>query len=100
MHAMPQVSPSPESAGSPRPVRAAADSYVRAYAELDPLLATDLGLPIGQDRLPDLSPAGREAVDELRRATLSELAGLEQEAAASGGFDDDDERRCARLLRE
>jgi uncharacterized protein (DUF885 family) len=100
MHAMPQVSPSPESAGSARPVRAAADSYVRAYAELDPLLATDLGLPVGQDRLPDLSPAGQEAVDELRRASLSELAGLEQAAAANGGFADDDERRCARLLRE
>jgi uncharacterized protein (DUF885 family) len=81
-------------------VRDAADAYVQAYAELDPLVATELGLPAGQDRLPDLSPAGQQAVDDLRRRTLAALAAHEQAAIAAGGFADPDERRCARLLRE
>jgi uncharacterized protein (DUF885 family) len=84
---------------SSRPVRDVADGFVRQLAELDPLVATDLGLPIGQDELPDLSPAGLAARDELRRATLGRLAEVEEEASP-GGFADDDERRCARLLRE
>ncbi len=83
----------------PRPVRACADDYVQQFAELEPLTATMLGLPVGQDRLPDLSPAGREAVDNLRRATLAKLDEVERTAAAAG-FADGDERRCARLLRE
>ncbi len=91
----------PNSAGEPssRPVRDAADSYVKAAAELNPLLATTLGLPDGQDRLPDLSPAGQDASDELVTATLQRLAEAEQ-AVGDGGFADGDERRCARLLRE
>jgi uncharacterized protein (DUF885 family) len=92
---MPATSGQPASA---RPVRDAADQYVQAYAELDPLVGTEFGLPVGQDRLPDLSPAGQQALDELRRRTLAELAALEQ--AADGGFADPHERRCARLLRE
>ena len=72
---------------------------MRELAELDPLVATDLGLPIRQDELPDLSPAGLEAKDELQRAVLARLAEVEAEAGP-GGFADDDERRCARLLRE
>jgi len=85
---------------SGRPVRDVADSYVTDLAELNPILATMLGLPMGQDRLPDLSPAGQQAEDDLRDATLARLAEVEQAAAANGGFADDDERRCARLLRE
>jgi len=72
---------------------------VRQTAELNPLLATTLGLPDWQDELPDLSPAGQDAIDESQRAMLSRLDALEQ-AAGQGGFADDDERRCARLLRE
>jgi len=72
-----------------------ADRYVLALADLDPLLATRLGLPAGQDRLPDFSPAGREAEDALARATLAELDGLDGAAGSCA-----DERRCARLLRE
>ncbi|MGO8959879.1 MAG: DUF885 domain-containing protein [Streptosporangiaceae bacterium] len=83
-----------------RPIRACADAYVQQLAELDSLTATMLGLPVGQDRLPDLSPAGRQAVDELRRATLAYLDEAETGALAAGGFADGDERRCARLLRE
>jgi uncharacterized protein (DUF885 family) len=72
--------------------REIADRYVAALAELDPILSTRLGNRPGEDRLPDFSPAGEEAVSELERSTLAELA------TASGGTDDD--RRCARLLRE
>jgi uncharacterized protein (DUF885 family) len=82
-----------------RVVRTAADDFVRQTAKLNPLLATTLGLPDGQDELPDLSPAGQDAVDELQRAMLGRLGELEQ-AAGPAGFADDDERRCARLLRE
>jgi uncharacterized protein (DUF885 family) len=82
-----------------RPVRDAADAYVGAAAELDPLLATMLGLPDGQDRLPDLSPAGQDASDDLMTATLARVAEVEG-AADNRGYRDADERRCARLLQE
>jgi uncharacterized protein (DUF885 family) len=75
----------------PQP-RAIADGYVTAYAALDPTVATYIGLEGGHDRLPDFSPAGLEAVADLARSTLRELAGTEAADAA--------ERRCARLLRE
>jgi uncharacterized protein (DUF885 family) len=94
-----------------RPVRAAADSYVAALAELDPFLATGLGIRPDEDRMPDLSPAGQQAQDDLARSALAELDGLSAAGGpAAGGpadrepgagqFADDDERRCARLLRE
>ncbi len=83
-----------------RAVRSVADSFVDRLAELDPLVATMLGLPYGQDRLPDLSPEGHQAFDDLCRGTLAELTDVERNAASAGGFADDDERRCARLLRE
>jgi uncharacterized protein (DUF885 family) len=79
----------------PRSVRDVADAYVTALAELEPLIATRLGLDVGADRLPDLSPAGQEAQDELARSTLAKLDSAERAAEPAG-----DERRCARLLRE
>jgi uncharacterized protein (DUF885 family) len=84
---MPQV---PE-----RPVRDLADAYVTSLAGLDPLLAIMLGLGPGAPGLPDLSPAGYQAEDELNRTTLAELRRLTSQPPAS-----DVERRCARLLRE
>ncbi|HUC24720.1 MAG TPA: DUF885 domain-containing protein [Streptosporangiaceae bacterium] len=96
---MTQIITSANDAADKRPVRTAADDFVRQTAELNPLLATTLGLPDGQDELPDLSPAGQDAIDEVQRAMLSRLDELEQ-AAGPGGFADADERRCARLLRE
>jgi uncharacterized protein (DUF885 family) len=86
-----------EAGQSSRPVRDAADAFVAAAAELNPLLATTLGLPSGQDRLPDLSPAGHDASDELARAALERLTEVER---TSTGYADADERRCARLQRE
>ncbi len=84
---------------SSRPIRDAADAYVAAAAELNPLLATMLGLPDGQDRLPDFSPAGQEASDKLVRATLGRLSEVES-AVIGAEVAGADERRCARLLRE
>jgi uncharacterized protein (DUF885 family) len=72
-----------------------ADAYVASLAELNPLLGTRLGLRPDEDRLPDLSPAGQQARDELARSTLATLGIAERAAGAAG-----DERRCARLLRE
>ena len=74
-------------------MRDIADGYVSALADLDPIVATSLGVRPGEDRLPDLSPAGQQAADELARATLASLGTVTGELSG-------DERRCARLLRE
>jgi uncharacterized protein (DUF885 family) len=86
---MPDIRPSAPA----RPVRGLADSYVEALADLDPFLATQLGIRPGDDRLPDLSPAGQQARDDLARSTLAALRA--RPAPADG-----EERRCARLLTE
>jgi uncharacterized protein (DUF885 family) len=91
---MPDNTVSP--ASSPRPVRDVADAYVVALAELNPLVASRLGLRPGEDGLPDLSPAGQQASDDLARSTLAGLDSAERAAVPADG----DERRCARLLRE
>ena len=95
---------------TPSTPRAVADAYVDALVALDPLTSTALGAVAHEDRLPDLSPDGRAALDDLARATLADLdaavaAGRDGAGAggAGGGADGDDagdERRCARLLRE
>jgi uncharacterized protein (DUF885 family) len=82
------VTVAPEQPG----VRALADDYVRRLADLDTGVATGLGTHPGDDRVPDLSPAGRAALDELARDVLDRLP-----AAA---VVDEDDRRCARLLAE
>jgi uncharacterized protein (DUF885 family) len=76
---MPDFVPSDSRPGS-RAARDIADRYVAAWAELDPMLATRLGTGDNQDQLPDLSPAGQDALDALARSTLAELA-----ASTSGG---------------
>lgn len=105
---MPQPSEISDKSDS-RAARAVADAYVVALAELDPILATALGLRPGEDRLPDLSPAGQEAQDDLARTTLAQLATVTRDLnaprSASAGKPgarplDGDDRRCARLLRE
>ena len=82
-----------EQASTPRRI---ADDYVSHLVDLDPVVATALGLRPGDDRAPDLSPEGQQAKDELARTTLRRLAREADGAAA----DDVLERRCARLLRE
>ena len=93
MQSMSAISPD---GNAGRRVRDTADAYVDQLAELNPIVATSLGRPEGQDRLPDLSPAGEDAAADLRAATLASLAAVE----AGGPLADPDERRCARLLRE
>src|SRR5262244_255896 len=90
-----------------RPVRDVADGYVLALADLDPILATTLGLHPGEHRLPDFSPDGQAAADALARTALAELAAASPAgsaapdiaatpaAAANGDGDGGDERRCA-----
>ena len=116
MWRMPTDQFSPEQAGQPeqRPVRDVADGYVLALADLDPILATTLGLHPGEHRLPDFSPDGQAAADALARTALAELAAarpaglccrrhsppprplrIPRRATATAA-----ERRCARLLRE
>ncbi|WP_055622393.1 DUF885 domain-containing protein [Streptomyces sp. JHA19] len=76
--------------------REVADTYVDELVALDPFTGTYLGVKESSGRLPDLSPAGQEALAELQRATLARL----DEAERRPGADSDSERRCARLLRE
>ncbi|MFK0128568.1 DUF885 domain-containing protein [Streptomyces nigra] len=76
--------------------REVADTYVDELVALDPFTGTYLGVKESSSRLPDLSPAGQEALAELQRATLARL----DEAERRPGADSDSERRCARLLRE
>jgi uncharacterized protein (DUF885 family) len=78
-----------------RAVRDLADAYVASLARVDPLLTVMLGAGSGAQGLPDLSPAGRQAEDDVNRATLAELNRLTSQPPGS-----DVERRCARLLRE
>ncbi len=87
-------------ASGPRAVRTVADEYVHALADLDPIVATALGLRPGEDRLPDLSPAGHDGIDDLARSTLGALTSAEAAAEAAGRHASGHERRCARLLRE
>jgi len=72
--------------------RQVADAWVGTLADLDPGVATALGIRPGDDRMPDLSPTGLGAEAEAARAAL---AALEDARVA-----DDDDRRCATLLRE
>jgi uncharacterized protein (DUF885 family) len=80
-----------------RPVRDLADAHVQQAAELDPVMATAYGLPVRQDELPDLSPAGLLAADELKASTLRRLGTVQASGPDGAGAD---ERRCGRLLRE
>jgi uncharacterized protein (DUF885 family) len=84
---------------STRTPREVADAYVEAAVRLDSILATLFGLPVGQDELPDLSPAGLDAVADLQRTTLSELDEVERAAGGRARLAPI-ERRCAVLLRE
>ncbi|MFE9257442.1 DUF885 domain-containing protein [Streptomyces sp. NPDC006879] len=76
--------------------RQVADRYVDDLIALDPITGTYLGVTESSSKLPDFSPAGREAVAELARTTLERLRAAEQ----LPGADSEAERRCARLLHE
>jgi uncharacterized protein (DUF885 family) len=55
-------------------VDALAERHLDAQLQLDPLTATLIGAAGFDDRMPDLSPAGLQARDELNRRTLHELS--------------------------
>ncbi len=56
-----------------RPVDAVANGFVTDYVQLDPLEATYLGISGYDDRLPDLSPDGFAAREELTRQALATM---------------------------
>ncbi|MFI5618591.1 DUF885 domain-containing protein [Streptomyces sp. NPDC051567] len=76
--------------------RQVADAYVDELIAIDPVMGTYLGVAASSGKLPDFSPAGRDAVAALARTTLGRLDAAER----LPGADSDAERRCARLLRE
>ncbi|MFD0378799.1 DUF885 family protein, partial [Streptomyces sp. NPDC127112] len=76
--------------------RQVADAYVDELIAINPITGTYLGVAASSGRLPDYSPAGREANARLARETLARLDAAEQ----LPGADADAERRCGRLLRE
>jgi Uncharacterized protein conserved in bacteria len=57
---------------TPSDLDARADSYVRDVARLNPLAATDWGLPGDPGALPDYSPAGQEEMLDLARALVTD----------------------------
>ncbi|MFI6155481.1 DUF885 domain-containing protein [Kitasatospora sp. NPDC051170] len=73
--------------------RTIADRHLDQVAAHDPLEAAWLGLHPGDDRQPDRSPEGLEALADIARGTLAAL-----DAAPAG--EDPADRSCARLLRE
>lgn len=84
-----------DTAGSALP-RQVADAYVDALIELDPITGTVLGVAESSARLPDYSPAGRQALADLAVATLARLDAAQE----LPGADSEAEVRCGRLLRE
>ncbi|WP_042383559.1 DUF885 domain-containing protein [Streptacidiphilus melanogenes] len=75
--------------------RRVADDHVARVAALDPGVTTWLGLDPTDDRMPDLSPQGCDALADLARDALRRLDALPGDAAA-----DPAEQVCTRLLRE
>ncbi|GAA4804025.1 DUF885 domain-containing protein [Nocardioides caeni] len=73
-----------------RPVDARSDQFVDELCALDPITATFAGVAGHDDRLPDLSPDGFTAREDLHRRALAEVTALtptdEREQVAQDGF--------------
>ena len=73
-----------------RPVDARTDQFVEDVAVLDPLTATYAGIPGHEGELPDYSPDGFAAREELHRRALADVAALtasdEREQVAKDAF--------------
>ncbi len=78
--------------------RAIADDYVAQLVELNPIVSTALGARPHDDRVPDLSPDGQQALDDAARDALAALDRVESDAGPAGT--DPVEERCATVLRE
>jgi uncharacterized protein (DUF885 family) len=74
------------------PVYALADRYVEQVAALDPVAATNAGIPGHDERLTDYSPAGAAARADLARETLRALDAAPEESDA--------DRIAASVMRE
>ena len=62
---------------SERRVDAISEKYVEDYAALDPTMATYLGIPGYDGRLPDLSPDGFAAREQLTAQALADATAAE-----------------------
>ncbi len=75
---------------SERPIDAISDRYVEDAAALEPLMATYLGIEGHDDKLPDLSPDGFAAREQLNRDALAAATATqptdEREAVAKAAF--------------
>ena len=80
-----------------RTPRQLADAYVHRLADMEPQVATALGLNPSDERMPDYSPARHHARTELGHQVLTRLDEL-QAQADDAGFEAADDR-CAVLLR-
>ncbi len=76
-------------------IDAVADGYVQTMARLEPLFATEVGIRGHDHELPDLSPAGHDALAGATRTALREL-----DAAAAAGPLDDVDRVTVAAMRE
>ncbi|MGW6174980.1 DUF885 domain-containing protein [Arthrobacter sp. NPDC055138] len=72
-----ELTKTPEPGRIPSAIDAVADAYTAALLELDPSLATSLGIPGHETEYPDFSPAGAEAFAEVTREALRRLEDLE-----------------------
>ncbi|MFB7508009.1 DUF885 domain-containing protein [Streptomyces broussonetiae] len=86
-----------DTANTPRRI---ADDHVAQVAALDPMTSTRLGLHPEDDRQPDLSPEGFDALADVARRTLCALDAAERHGEKHDTVFADAERNCARLLRE
>ena len=62
---------------NPSAIDAVADSFTESLLEMNPSLATSLGIPGHETEYPDYSPAGAEALAECTREALRRLEDLE-----------------------
>ena len=73
-----------------RPVDARTDQFVEEYAALDPLTATFAGIAGHEGELPDVSPDGYAAGEDLHRRALADVSALtatdEREQVAQDAF--------------
>ena len=81
-----------------RTPRQLADAYVHRLADMEPQVATALGLNPSDERMPDYSPARHRARTELGHQVLTRLDEL-QAQADDAGFEAAEDR-CAVLLRD
>ena len=72
-----ELTKTPEPGRIPSAIDAVADAYTAALLELDPSLATSLGMPGHETEYPDFSPAGHEEFAAAAREALAALDGLE-----------------------